>query len=162
MYHEYKQLDPAGAEIIEKENKRKLVRALEVTKLTGKPFSDQQTKGEGKYDVLQIGIKVDREKLYERINDRVETMVAKGLVDEVRSLNDKYGCGIESMTGIGYRQVCEFLNGESSLKDAIEVIKRDSRHYAKRQMTWFKRDDSIKWIEDSSKVFGLVQKFLSN
>jgi tRNA dimethylallyltransferase len=162
LFHEYKQLDPVGAELIESKNKRKLVRALEVAKLTGKPFSDQQTKGESKYNVLQIGLRIDRDVLYERINDRVEEMVAKGLVDEVRALKDKYGCEIESMTGIGYRQVCEFLNGESSLKDAIETIKRDTRHYAKRQMTWFKRDDSIKWIEDSSEVFGLIQKFLSN
>ncbi len=159
LYHEYKQLDPVGADLIEKKNKRKLVRALEVTKLTGKPFSDQQTKGESKYDVLQIGIRVDREKLYDRINDRVDEMIAKGLVDEVRGLKEKYGCEVESMTGIGYRQICEFLNGEESLKDAIETIKRDTRHYAKRQMTWFKRDDSIKWIEDSSEVFDLVQKF---
>ena len=89
-------------------------------------------------------------------------MIGKGLVNEVRALRKKYGCELESMTGIGYRQICQFLNSEMSLKEAIEIIKRDTRHYAKRQMTWFKRDESIVWTQDSSKVFQLVQKFLLN
>ena len=155
-----KELDPEGAELIDKTNKRKLVRALEVTKVSGVPFSQYRSKGEAKYDVLQIGLRVEREVLYERINQRVEGMVAEGLVDEVRGLREKYGCETESMTGIGYRQICAFLEGESSLKDAVESVKQDSRRYAKRQETWFKRDARIQWITDSEEAKELVEKFL--
>jgi tRNA dimethylallyltransferase len=145
--------------VIDRENKRKLVRALEVTKLTGKPFSQSQAKGESKYDVLQIGILVDREVLNERINLRVDEMVAKGLVDEVRKLKDQYGCEIESMTSIGYRQVCEFLEKKVSLKEAIEEVKTASRQYAKRQMTWFKRDERIQWVETQPQAIALAETF---
>jgi len=118
------------------------------------------TAGESKFDVFQIGVKVDREVLYDRINNRIDEMIKDGLIDEVQKLNDEYGCEIKSMTGIGYRQICEHLNGEVSLETAIENHKRDSRHYAKRQMTWFKRDDRIHWIKDSKDAIELVEKFL--
>lgn len=172
LFHEYKTLDPIGAELIDRENKRRLVRALEVTLLTGKPFSQLQTRGVSKYDVLQIGLSVDRDVLYERINDRVDEMIAHELVTEVRSLKQKYGCEIESMTGIGYRQICAFLDrspspyrgegrgGVWSLKDAIEEIKKDTRHYAKRQMTWFKRDERIVWVTDPKDATRRVETFL--
>ncbi|MBI4713697.1 tRNA (adenosine(37)-N6)-dimethylallyltransferase MiaA [Candidatus Uhrbacteria bacterium] len=160
LFLEYKQLDPEGAEVIDKENKRRVVRALEVTKLTGRPFSQQQTKGEPKYDVHQIGIIVERSILNERINKRVDEMIADGLVDEVRSLSDKYGCEIDSMTGIGYRQICEFLEGKSTLAEAIEKVKKATRQYAKRQMTWFKRDSRIHWMSDQEAAFNFVIGFL--
>jgi tRNA dimethylallyltransferase len=160
LFHEYKQLDPEGAKIIDKENKRRVIRALEVTKLAGKPFSEIKTKGEPEYDVLQLGLEVPREVLYERIDDRVDEMIGMGLVNEVRALREEYGCEIPSMTGIGYRQVCEFLSGEVKLTEAIEEVKKDSRHYAKRQMTWFKRDERIVWVSSGEDVGGLVEKFL--
>ncbi|MBU0646311.1 tRNA (adenosine(37)-N6)-dimethylallyltransferase MiaA [Patescibacteria group bacterium] len=162
LFHEFKQLDPEGAEVIDKQNKRRLVRALEVCKKTGRPFSRQMIKGEFKYDVLQIGVQADRESLNERINNRVEEMIARGLVNEVRGLKEKYGCEIPSMSGIGYRQICKFLDGEVSLKEAIEEIKKDTRNYAKRQMTWFKRDERIKWVADQEQAIGLVNKFMSS
>jgi len=161
LYHELKQFDPEGAEVIDKQNKRRVVRALEVTKLTGKPWSQQQSAGEAKYDVLQIGLKVDKDVLAERISQRVDEMVAVGLVGEVRGLKEKYGCEIESMTGIGYRQICGFLNGEEKLKDAIEDVKTDSRQYAKRQMTWFKRDPRIYWIEPRESVDRMIEEFFN-
>jgi tRNA dimethylallyltransferase len=160
LYHEYKQLDPIGAKTIDRENKRRVLRALEVSMLTGKPFSQLQTRGPQKYDVLQIGLSIERETLNERINWRVDEMIAKGLVNEVRSLKEKYGCEIDAMTGIGYRQICEFLDGRSSLKDAMEEIKKDTRHYAKRQMTWFKRDARIQWIANRQEATTLVESFL--
>jgi len=174
LFHEYKQLDPSGAEVIDRENKRRLVRALEVTLLTGKPFSQLQTKGEPKYDVLQIGMSVDREELNERINDRVEEMIAKGLVSEVRVLKEMYGGEIDAMTGIGYRQIVDFLEsrpspltkgglrGVCTLQDAIKEIKKDTRHYAKRQMTWFKRDKRIQWITKSEQAMELATSFLKD
>ena len=160
LFHEYKQIDPEGAELIDKQNKRRLVRALEVTILTGKPFSEQQTAGESLYDVLQIGLSVPREVLNERIDTRVDEMIAHGLIDEVRRLKDRYGCEIESMTGIGYRQICRFLSGEQKLSEAIEEVKNDTRHYAKRQMTWFKRDGRIVWIEPGTSAEQIVEEFL--
>jgi tRNA dimethylallyltransferase len=161
LYHEYKQLDPIGAETIDRENKRRVLRALEVSMLTGKPFSQLQTRGPLKYNVLQIGLSVERDVLNERINWRVDEMIAKGLVNEVRSLKETYGCEIDAMTGIGYRQVCEFLDGRSSLKDAMEEIKKDTRHYAKRQMTWFRRDERIQWIANTQEAIKQIESFLN-
>lgn len=159
LFAEYKRLDPLGAETIDRENKRRVVRALEVTRLTGKPFSQQLTQGPQKYDVLEIGLRVEREELYQRIDERVEGMVAAGLVNEVRRLRDQYGCETESMTSIGYRQICRFLAGKQPLADAIEDVKRDTRHYAKRQMTWFKRDERIKWILQPEEAILLIEEW---
>lgn len=156
LYAAYKRLDPEGAETIDRENKRRVVRALEVTQLTGKPFSQQLTRGPQKYDVLQIGLRVEREELNRRIDDRVDAMVATGLVNEVRRLRDTYGCDIESMTGIGYRQVCRFLEGKQSLAEAIEEVKRDTRRYAKRQATWFKRDSRIHWVTSEEEAMETI------
>jgi tRNA dimethylallyltransferase len=161
LYHEYKKLDPIGAETIDRENKRRVLRALEVSMLTGKPFSQLQTRGPSKYNVLQIGLSVDRDTLNERINWRVDEMIAKGLVNEVRSLKEKFGREIDAMTGIGYRQVCEFLDGRSSLKDAMEEIKKDTRHYAKRQMTWFRRDERIQWVTNTQGAIKQIESFLN-
>lgn len=159
LFHQYKQLDPGGAEVIDQQNQRRLVRALEVTLKTQVPFSKQMHKGEPRYDVLQIGLKIDREELKDRISDRVDQMIGLGLVNEVRGLKEKYGCDIPAMSGIGYRQICKFLDGEVKLKDAIEEVKKDTRHYAKRQMTWFGRDERIEWVGDTKDAVDLVQEF---
>ncbi len=156
----YQEKDPAGAETIDRQNKFRLIRALEVCFKTGKPFSEQQQKGESKYDVLQIGIEVDREELYRRINTRVDQMVEEGLVEEVQTLKEKYGCVGLAMTGIGYRQVCEYLENKNTLEEALERIKIDTRHYAKRQLTWWRRDDRIHWVKEYEKVRDLVQRFV--
>ena len=95
-----------------------------------------------------------------RIDERVDVMIATGLVDEVRRLKDKYGCDGQAMTGIGYRQICQFLQGYIKLKEAIELLKHDSRAYAKRQLTWFRRDDRIKWVKKTSEAIKLVEEFL--
>jgi len=157
LFAEFKRLDPEGAEVIDKDNPRRLVRALEVTLLSGKPFSQQQTKGEAKYDVLQIGLQVDRAVLNERINHRVDEMIENGLVEEVQRLKTKYGCDIEAMSGIGYRQIGTYLNGETTLVEAIEEIKKVTRHYAKRQMTWFKRDQRIHWVRTNAEAIALIE-----
>ncbi|OGL66711.1 hypothetical protein A2856_03020 [Candidatus Uhrbacteria bacterium RIFCSPHIGHO2_01_FULL_63_20] len=161
LFAEYKRLDPEGAEVIDRDNKRRVVRALEVTLATGKPFSRQQTKGEPKYDALQIGLTVPREELNRRIDERVERMVAEGLVDEVRSLKKKYGCDTESMTGIGYRQICAFLDGKTSLASAVEEVKKATRDYAKRQLTWFKRDARIRWVKNGEEAIRLVESVIA-
>jgi len=124
-------------------------------------FTFEQSKGEAKYDALQIGVKAHRETLYERINARVDTMIEDGLVEEVRGLKETYGCKANAMTGIGYRQICAYLDGEIDLQEAIRIIKRDSRHYAKRQMTWFKRDERIEWVESEGEAMELVKEFVN-
>ncbi|MFH1712085.1 MAG: tRNA (adenosine(37)-N6)-dimethylallyltransferase MiaA [Patescibacteria group bacterium] len=156
-----RKVDKDALETVDTANRRRVVRALEIIETTGQPLAAQQQKNEPKYEVLQLGIDTPREILYERIDDRVDKMIALGLVDEVRALRDKYGCQINAMTGIGYRQICAFLDGTMSLKDAIEILKRDSRHYAKRQMTWFSRDDRIHWITTANQAIELVGRFLS-
>ncbi len=153
LFAMYREKDPVGAEAIDQNNKARLVRALEVCFKTGHPFSEQQKKGEPKYDTLQLAIEVDRDVLYDRINTRVEQMIEEGLVEEVKGLIEKYGSVPIAMTGIGYRQIIEHLEtvGENhavSLQDAIEKIKKDTRNYAKRQVSWFRRDESIKWVKD--------------
>lgn len=153
--------DSETANTIDQSNRRRLLRAVEVIESTGKPLHTQQTKGQPKYDVLMLGIETDREVLYERIDTRVDQMIAEGLVDEVRGLKEKYGCDVNAMTGIGYRQICVFLDGYMKLRDAIELLKRDTRHYAKRQLTWFRRDERILWVDSVEKAIELVERFSS-
>ncbi len=160
LFAQLKRVDPKTAEVIDRENKRKLVRALEVYERTGVAFSSQQNKNDSKYSVLQLGLSVEREVLVERINFRVDQMIAEGLVDEVRDLEKDYGCEIESMTSIGYRQICMFLQNKISLKEAVDEVKKDTRRYAKRQMTWFRRDDRIVWVEDIDQATSFVNQFL--
>jgi tRNA dimethylallyltransferase len=133
-------------------NRRRLERAVEVLETTGKKWLDNQKKGQEKYRSLQFGLDIDRDTLYERINNRVDSMIAKGLIDEARLLREKYGSIAPGLNAIGYRQLCAFFDGYISLKDAIELIKRDSRHYAKRQLAWFKRDSRIIWIKSISEM----------
>jgi len=160
LFEMYKEKDPVGAETIDRQNKVRLIRALEVCTKSGKPFSEQQQKGEPKYNALQLAIEVDREVLYDRINQRVDQMIEQGLVEEVRALDAKYGSVPIAMSGIGYRQVVEHLEDRSSLEDATEKIKKDTRNYAKRQVSWFGRDDRIKWVDSIEKARELVADFV--
>lgn len=156
-----RKLDPDSIESMDLKNKRKIVRAIEVSKVTGKPFSQQQRKGEVVYEVFQIGIAVEREVLAERISTRVDQMLAEGLIEEVKGLQAQYGCEAASMTGIGYQSFCKFLKGEMTQEEALEEMKKESRQYAKRQMTWFRRDDRINWITDREKGIGLATSFIA-
>lgn len=154
-------LDPKAVETIDRDNKRRLIRALEVCILSGEPFSEQKKKGDQLFDILQIGIETPREVLYERINTRVDQMMAAGLVAEIEKLvKQKYGWNLPSMNGIGYRQFRDYFEKNVPLEEISEMLKRDTRHYARKQMTWFRRDPRIKWcasLEDAKK---LVDDFL--
>jgi len=153
--------DPETAKKIDLKNPRRVIRALEVVILTGKSFVKQQTKSKPKYDCLQIGIERDREDLYFRINKRVDTQHVRGLLSEVESLvKQKYDWQLPSMTGIGYKQMGYYLRGEMNLEEATEILKRDTRHYAKRQLTWFKKDKRINWIKEKSEAESLVEEFI--
>lgn len=154
-----KKIDPAIEEKIDVNNARRVIRAAEICLATQAPFSREQD--ESKFEFLEIGIDVPREKLYENINKRVDQMIESGLVEEVKSLvAEGYDCQSPAMSGIGYRQICQFLNKEITGAEAIDLIKRDTRRYAKRQLTWFRRDKKIKWVKNLADAAELVANFL--
>lgn len=154
-----KNLDPKTAEKIDMKNPRRVIRAIEVA-MSGESFLDLQNKFNPRYDVLQIGLAVEREELYKRINARVDQQIEDGLAEEVKNLARKYSWSLPAMSGIGYKQIGSYLREEAVLPEAIEMIKRDTRHYAKRQMTWFKKDERIKWVTDAEEAEELVKKFV--
>ena len=154
-------LDPYAEDVVDKKNPRRVLRALEVCMQTGKPFSEQLKRGEPLYDFLQIGVTFPREALYEKIDARVDKMVEEGLIEEVEQLSRQgFGWDLTSMSGIGYKQIGMFLRGEISREEAIELIKRDTRRYAKRQMTWFKKDPTIKWVKTFDEADELAGSFI--
>lgn len=136
----YQQLDPKGYKKIDSNNKRRLVRAIEVTKATELPFSQQVKKDKPKYEIEELDIEISREELYQRINDRVDQMIEGGLIEEVKSLIKKYPQNLPAFSGIGYKEIIQYLGGEIDQEDAIDLIKINSRRYAKKQMTWIRRD----------------------
>ncbi len=147
-----KNIDSETAKKIDLKNRRRVLRALEVAISSGESFVSQTTKSKPLYDALQIGMKCDREKLYQNINNRVDQQVQSGLLEETKKLAKKYYWDLPSMSSIGYKQIGNYLRGEISLEAAIELFKRDTRHYAKRQETWFKRDKRIVWISPDDLV----------
>ncbi len=165
-----RQKDPEAAEKIHPNNVRRVIRALEVCKVTGKTFTlvNEESKREALFDALVFGIDTDRETLYKRIDKRVDVMMEKGLLDEVKALCENgVGKDTTAMQAIGYKELLEYIDGKEPLLDAVEKIKQESRRYAKRQLTWFRRNDEIQWVrlddEDSlEKIFEKCQRFLDN
>ncbi len=141
----YKKLDKEGAEKIDRNNKRRLIRAIEVSRLLKEPFFKER-KGEKLYDVLQIGIKLSKKEIEQRIRKRVDKMIRDGLEKEARKLYKKYGFNVPSLQTMGYREWQGYFDKTESLESTIEKIKKNTIKFAKRQMTWFKRDKSIKWV----------------
>ncbi|MCK5475484.1 MAG: tRNA (adenosine(37)-N6)-dimethylallyltransferase MiaA [Candidatus Pacebacteria bacterium] len=160
LFKKLKKVDPNSAKTIGENNKRKLIRALEVYEITGKPFSSQQKKGKSLFNILQIGIKIDREKLYEKIDARVDRMIEIGLIKETKKLSKKYSFNLPAMSGIGYYEIGSYLKDEMSLDEAIQKVKFRTHQYARRQITWFKKDERIKWIENYKEAEKLVNNFL--
>jgi tRNA dimethylallyltransferase len=155
-------MDPEAVRTIDTKNKRRLIRALEVCILTGDSFSKQKQKGEPLFDILQVGIETPREELYARIDARVDSMMEQGLLTEVENLlKQKYAWHLPSMSGVGYRQFRGYFEGTSTLEECVALLKRDTRHFARRQMTWFRRDDRITWCTSYEQVEQLVEEFLS-
>lgn len=153
-------LDPEAAYIVDPKNPRRIVRALEVATITGKPFTAQRIKHDSPYDVLELGINPPPELLRERIDRRIDQMIRDGLVKEVTTLLKEYGAKPVAFDAIGYREIIGHLDGNSSLDEAIAVMKLNTWHFAKRQMTWFKKDKHIHWIENEAEAIKLVEEFL--
>jgi len=160
LFDQLKKIDLKSAKIIGEDNKRKLIRALEVYEITGKPFSAQQTKGKPLFSILQIGIKTDREKLYKKIDQRVDEMIKMGLVEEAKNLSKKYSFDLSAMSGIGYQEIGLYLQNKTTLGEAVQKIKFRTHQYARRQMTWFRRDKRIKWVESYKEAEKIISRFL--
>lgn len=147
-------VDPASFRKLHPNDLRRTIRALEVYRSTGKPisyFQEQSKKLPPKYQYAYITLTMDREKLYQRIEQRVDKMMDEGLVEEVEQLlNMGYHRGLTSMQALGYKEIASYLQGEISKEEAVRVLKRDTRHYAKRQLTWFRRDKRIFWVNSDN------------
>ena len=149
LYNKAIQTDPTAMEKISNNDKKRIFRVLEIYHATGKTKTMQEYESKQKenpYDYKVFAIDMDREKLYERINKRVDIMIANGLVDEVKKLISKYSELPTAIQGLGYKEVVLYLNNEITYDEMVEKIKLETRHYAKRQLTWFRRNKDITWI----------------
>lgn len=151
--------DPEAANIVDPQNPRRVVRALEVAILTGEPFTVQRTKNESLFDALKIGLSPTPEVLRERIDLRIDLMLQDGLMDEVETLLKEYGKTCAAFEAIGYREVIDYLDGKISLEQAADIMKHNTWHYAKRQMTWFRKEKNIQWITKPEEAEKLVADF---
>lgn len=152
LYERLKKVDPQQAKKIHPNNYRRVVRALEIYETTGKRMSEyqQQQSGKSPYDYKIIGLEMDREKLYDRINKRVDDMIEKGLVEEAYQLYSRGYAHKQSMQAIGYKEFLPYFKNEISLTEAIATLKQNSRRYAKRQYTWFRNKMDVSWYDVSS------------
>ena len=149
-----RKVDSVSADTIHANNVKRVIRALEFYQQTGEKISEhneQERAKESPYDFCYFVLNDDRENLYERINLRIDQMLDEGLVEEVQSLKDKgYTRDMVSMQGLGYKEILDYLNGECTLEEAVYILKRDTRHFAKRQLTWFRRERDVIWIDKPS------------
>ena len=151
LHEVLRKVDPVSADTIHANNVKRVIRALEFYHQTGEKISEhneQERAKESPYDFCYFVLNDDRENLYERINLRIDQMLEAGLVEEVTSLKNKgYTRDMVSMQGLGYKEILDYLNGECTLEEAIYILKRDTRHFAKRQLTWFRRERDVIWID---------------
>jgi tRNA dimethylallyltransferase len=163
LFDKLKKVDPKAALRIHPHDSVRIIRALEVYELTGKPITSLQEKGSYEpfeMDFVKVGLTLDRKKLYERIDRRVEKMISEGFLDEVKWLKEKgYSSGLKAFKTVGYKELFSYLEGEIDFPKAIENIKLNTRRYAKRQLTWFRKEKEIKWLDADEK--DLAESILS-
>ncbi len=170
LYEKLRAVDPESCEIIHANNVKRVIRAIEFYEKTGKKISAhnrEQRQNISPYRFAYFVLNDDREKIYRQIDQRVDLMMERGLVEEVRALR-AMGCsrGMVSMQGLGYKEILSYREGEISQEEAVYLIKRDTRHFAKRQLTWFKREKEVTWIEknvfdySSQNMLAFMQDFL--
>lgn len=150
LYAELQKVDPDAAGQIHPNNTKRILRSLEVYNITGKPMSEiQKSKEDPAYfEWIKFGLNMDREKLYNRINQRVDQMFKSGFVHEVQTLLKKgYSPKLNSLNSVGYKEVIRFLQNEINLERCIEIVKQNTRRYAKRQLTWFRKESDIHWVQ---------------
>ena len=163
IYEEALRIDPEAMKKIFPSDKKRIVRVLEIYKATGKTKTEQEIlsrKNGVKYDYRVFGIERDREELYERINKRVDIMIEQGLVDEVKYIYNKYKKFPTAMQGLGYKEVIWYLENKITYDEMIELIKKETRRYAKRQLTWFRKTENIVWLDASLGLEENLQKVI--
>ncbi len=150
LHQMLEKIDPESAKAIHQNNVKRVIRALEYFEQTGSPISqhnEEQRQKQSPYNVAYFVLNDERSKLYARIDERIDHMVEAGLLEEVQKLKDMgYHKGMVSMQGLGYKEILNYLDGTWSLEEALYVLKRDTRHFAKRQITWFKREHDVEWF----------------
>ena len=149
LYNEASKIDPEAASKNSKNDKKRIFRILEIYHSTNKTKTEleiESRKNKPEYDYILFGITMDREKLYERINLRVDIMIKEGLIEEVKKLVEKYNNMPTALQGLGYKEVVEYLDGKLTKEEMIDKIKMETRRYAKRQLTWFRKYDNLTWI----------------
>lgn len=154
LHEKLKEIDPVSYKMIHANNTKRVIRALEYYRMTGQPISahnEQEHQKVSPYNFAYFVLTDDRKHLYDRIDYRVDLMMKKGLVDEVKNLYDMgYHKDMVSMQGLGYKELLSYLDGECSLEEAVYIIKRETRHFAKRQLTWFRRERDVIWFDKSA------------
>jgi tRNA dimethylallyltransferase len=166
LFDRLKQIDPVTARKLHGNDIYRIVRALEVYETSGSPISDYQQRHrfqKSRLTTLKFGLHMDRDQLYDRIDERVDMMIHAGLLDEVRRLRESgYSGELKSMQSLGYRHMFDFLDGRMDWPETIRTLKRDTRRYAKRQMTWFRADREIVWVDPvvSGALENTIRKFL--
>jgi tRNA dimethylallyltransferase len=168
LYERLREVDPDATHSIHPNDRYRIIRALEIFELTGKGISRWQKEHgfkESAFEVLKIGLNRERQELYDLINQRCDDMIARGLVEEVKGLVEKgYSLDIPALQSVGYKQIGLYLRGQLTIEDAITLIKRDTRHLAKRQLTWFRADKEIRWFHperERKEILRSVQQFFS-
>ena len=160
LLEKLKEFDLDSSLKIDPQNRRRLIRALEVSVLSERPFSAQKKKTKPKFKSLIIGIDVPRETLYAKVDARVEQMVKDGLVEEVRMLIKKYPADLPALNTIGYKEIIDYLKNQMTLPEAVQRIKFNTHAYIRRQNTWFRRDENIKWVKTLDEAEKLIKNFL--
>jgi tRNA dimethylallyltransferase len=154
-----KERDPKHYEDVDRNNYKRVIHALEICRQTGKPYSDYRSNKvkERPFDIVKIGLTREREELYSRINARVDDMMNNGLLEEAKTVYSKRH--LNSLNTVGYKELFAYFDGQWDLATAVEKIKRNSRVYARKQMTWFKRDGEIRWFnpDDKDEIFGYLK-----
>ena len=146
LCEDLKRLDPEHYESVDRQNYRRVIHALEICYQTGKTYTSfrKQTKKQRPFNIIKIGLNRDREELYGRINQRVDDMMAQGLLDEVRAMAPYRE--VNALNTVGYKELFDYMDGRWPLEEAIERIKGNTRRYARKQLTWYKRDENIRWF----------------
>lgn len=172
LHEELRKIDPKSADAIPAANVKRVVRAMEFYELSGKPISEhneEQKAKESPYNYAYFVLNDHRELLYERIEKRIEEMLGEGLVEEVSGLKEQgLTRNMVSMQGLGYKEILDYLDGNLTLEEAVYILKRDTRHFAKRQLTWFRREPEVVWINkydygyDDKKILSAMLAVLKN
>lgn len=152
LYNKAKEIDSEAIKHISKNDKKRIIRILEIYKATGKTKTEQEAlsrQNDIPYDYKVFAINMDRQLLYDRINKRVDIMIEQGLVEEVKQVSEKYKKYPTAMQALGYKEIKEYLDGNLNLEEAIEKVKQETRRYAKRQLTWFRKNKQTVWLDGS-------------